>query len=310
MRVLIRPFSTTINRLRDVMSTPHITRHSSSMSISRALKIARIPLILAAVVYLGAAAYMGIFQRDFLYRTAPGWIAPETQGIPNAEAITLSAPAGPAGEAARLSGWWVPPRNAEAPVFLYFHGNANGLDRRARRFRLMTANGAGLLAMSYRGYGGSEGKPSEAVLHADAAFIFTELGKKVAPERIVLFGESLGSGVALHLARTAKPKAVILDSPYLSILARGQASYPWLPVSWLLVDTFRSDHWIGAANAPVLIIHGSADSVVPPGDSERLAALGRQGRVIRKLYPGEPHVVPYDRGPDVDIAAFLANLLH
>lgn len=261
---------------------------------------------LFAAGYVAAAVYMAINQRAFLYRVAPAWIAPETQGIPRAEAFRLAnSPASAPGEPT-LAGWWVPPTRDDAPVFLYFHGNANGLDRRAKRFGLLTADGSGLLAMSYRGYGGSEGNPTEAALHADAERIHAALAAKVAPERIVIFGESLGSGVALNLARKAKARALILDSPYVSILSRGQASYPWLPVSWLLTDTFRSDLWIAEAKIPTLIIHGTADVTIPVEESAALATRAKNGNVTRKIYPGEPHVVPLDKGPLPDILAFLA----
>ena len=266
-------------------------------------RLACISLMLIAMLYLAAAAYMGINQRSFLYRVAPDWIAPETQGIPRSEAYQLTMPDG-----VTLRGWRIPPTRPDALTYLYFHGNARGLDRRAGRFRLMTADGSGLVALSYRGYGGSEGTPNEAALHADAAAIYAEVTKTVPPERIVIFGESLGSGVATNLARKVQAKAVILDSPYQSVLARAQAEYPWLPVPLILMDTFRSDLWIGEAKAPVFIMHGSADRTIPPDDSEKLARFARPGTAVRKLYPDLPHVVPYDKGPDRDIPAFLMAL--
>lgn len=275
----------------------------SRLPLSRALRIARIPLLLALLAYLGAAGYMATYQRSFLYKVAPAWIAPESQNIPRAEAYRLAMADG-----VTLAGWRVPPAREDALTYLYFHGNANGLDRRAGRFRLMTADGSGLIALSYRGYGGSGGTPSEAALHADAAAIYAELVRTVPPERIVIFGESLGTGVALGLARKVPAKAVILDSPYRSVLARGQAEYPWLPVPLLLSDTFRSDQWIGEVKAPIFIMHGTDDRTIPPEDSETLARFGKPGAVTRKLYPGQPHVVPYDKGPDRDIPAFLAGL--
>lgn len=284
------------------MSTTR-TASSSSLPLSRALRIARIPLALAAILYLAATAYMGIYQRSFLYKTAPGWVSPESEGIPRGLRYDLKAADG-----TMLTGWRVVPTRANAITYLYFHGNANGLQRRSGRFKLMTADGSGLVAMSYRGYGSSEGTPSEARLHADAEAIYTEIIRSVPPEQIVIFGESLGTGVALNLARKAKAKAIILDSPYLSILARAQAEYPWLPVSLILNDTFRSDQWIGGVKSPILIVHGTADRLIPLTDSESLAALGKPGNVTRKLYPGEPHVVPYDKGPDVDIPAFLTAI--
>jgi hypothetical protein len=257
-----------------------------------------------ATIYAAAATFMGLFQRSFLYHPAPAFIDPVSQGLAGAERATLEARDG-----TRLSGWWIAPKDPAKPVFLYFHGNADGLDRRAKRFRLMSADGSGILAMSYRGYGGSEGSPSEAALHADARAIYDDLARRVPSDRIVLFGESLGTGVAVELARQVKAKAVILDSPYFSVLRRAEASYPWLPVEWLLVDEFRSDLRMPEVDEPVLILHGAADDLIPPGDSADLAARGQAGKVKRILYPGEPHVVPYDRGPDRDVPAFLAGLM-
>ncbi len=274
-----------------------------NLPLPRALRIVRWPLALAAVLYLSAATYMAVNQRAFLYRVAPVWIEPEGQNIPRAEAYALTMSDG-----VTLRGWRVPATGPEAITFLYFHGNANGLDRRAGRFRLMTADGSGLVALSYRGYGGSGGTPTETSLLSDATAIYAELKKTVPESRIVIFGESLGSGVALDLAQRVQAKAVILDSPYFSVLARGQESYPWLPVSLLLVDQFRSDLKIGTVSSPVFIMHGTADRTIPYTDSEKLAALGRPGNVTRKIYPGEPHVVPYDKGPNVDIPAFLGRI--
>lgn len=265
--------------------------------------MARWPLALVAILYLAAAGYMAANQRGFLYKVAPTWIAPETQDIPRAESYALTMADG-----VTLRGWRVPAAREDALTYIYFHGNAKGLDDRAKRFRLMTADGSGLVALSYRGYGGSGGAPSEATLLSDARMIYAELTKSIPESRIVLFGESLGSGIVLDLARQVNARAVILDSPYLSVLARGQESYPWLPVSLLLVDQFRSDLKIAAVPSPIFIMHGAADRTIPPTDSEKLAALGRPGNVTRKLYPGEPHVVPYDRGPNIDIPAFLSRI--
>lgn len=271
------------------------------LPLSRALRTARIPLLLAAIVYLAAMAYMGIHQRSFLYKIAPGWIEPRDHGLLRAERYETRAPDG-----TRLFGWWIPPQDEAKPVYLYFHGNSHGLDHRATRFRLMTADGSGLLAVSYRGYGGSEGRPSEVALHGDARHIYDDLTARHPAKRIVLFGESLGSGVAIELARTVPARAVILDSPYYSVLHRGQAEYPWLPVSWLLVDQFRSDMKIAEVRVPILIIHGAEDRLIPASDSEKLMKRGG-GNIRRIVYSGIRHVVPYDQGPHRDVPAFLAS---
>lgn len=258
---------------------------------------------LCLAVYVCVAVFMGVFQRRFLYIQSPAYVSPLTHVLPRAERAMLKAPDGTS-----LSGWWIPPADANKRVYLYFHGNADGLDRRAKRFALMSADGSGVLAMSYRGYGGSGGEPTEILLHADALAIYRDLIKRVAAEQIVAFGESLGTGIAIELARHVNVKAIILDSPYFSVLRRAQANFPWLPVKWLLVDTFRSDRRIGDVQAPILILHGSADRLIPPSDSDELARLAKSGQVRRIVYPGLSHVIAYDRGPDRDVPAFLAGL--
>ncbi|CAN1534834.1 COG1073 Hydrolases of the alpha/beta superfamily [Rhabdaerophilaceae bacterium] len=266
-------------------------------------RILRLLLGLSIAAYLGAAIFMTVYQRNLLYHPAPDWQSPADHGLPNAARQQISASDG-----TLLVGWWIAPKRDDAPVFLYFHGNADGMSRRAVRFGLMTADGSGLLAMSYRGYGGSAGAPSEAALHADALRIYAHLRETMPANRIVLFGESLGTGVALNLARHVEGKAVILDSPYFSVLHRAEAMYPWLPISRLLTDTYRSDLWIRSVNEPVLILHGSADDLIPLSDSQRLAAIGSPARIARKVYQGQPHVVPYNQGPSVDVPAWLATL--
>ena len=260
----------------------------------------------AVGLYLAIMAYMALMQRQFLYptKTAPAFEEPSDHDLPQADAVSRTMADGTV-----LRGWWIAPKDDGAPVYLYFHGNADGLSKRNTRFAYMTEKGAGLLAQSYRGYSGSGGAPNEAALHSDAAALYDELTKTYSPNRVILFGESLGTGVALELASHRPVAGVILDSPYLSILKRAGATYPWLPVSWLLSDTFRSDQWIGAVSAPILILHGTADDLIPPSDSEALAALGKTGHVTRKLYAGQPHVVPLDKGPMPDIERFVADAL-
>jgi fermentation-respiration switch protein FrsA (DUF1100 family) len=163
--------------------------------------------MLAIAVYLAIAAFMWAFQRSFLYVAAAGYIDPASHGLAEARRIDLAADDG-----TQLVGWQIAAKRADAPVFLYFHGNADGLDRRASRFGYLASDGSGVIALSYRGYGGSGGQPSEAALHSDAMRAYRHLRESVPAGRIVLFGESLGTGVALNLARQVEVAGVILDS--------------------------------------------------------------------------------------------------
>lgn len=260
-------------------------------------------LVIAVALYGAAAFYMWHQQRAFLYRLAPTFIPAQNQLIPRGEDVTHTAKDGIV-----LRGWRIPATRPEAVTYLYFHGNADGLNARTDRFKLMSANGDGVLAFAYRGYGGSGGLPTEAALMSDAEEFLTRLTAEVGENNIVIFGESLGSGIALAIARNRTPKAIVLDSPYLSVLHRAQSSYPWLPVSRLLEDTFRSDLFIKDVKQPILMLHGTLDWVIPASDSEKLAELATPGQVTRRLYPGEAHVVPYEAGPMRDVPAFLSGL--
>lgn len=254
--------------------------------------------------YGAAAAYMTLAQRSFLYHPAPAWLEPRDYGLPNADAIMQTMRDG-----VTLRGWRIKPTRNDRPVYLYFHGNADGLNERATRFAYLTSDGAGVVAFSYRGYGGSGGAPTETLLHSDAREIYDALIKTDPAARIIFFGESLGTGVALELATHVKPAGIILDSPYFSVVERAHASYPWLPVPLLLQDQFRSDLFIRDVDAPILILHGTQDDLIPLTDSERLAALAKPSQVIRKLYEAQPHVVPLNKGPMPDILEFVARSL-
>ena len=260
--------------------------------------------VILIACYCAAALYMTLAQRSFVYHTAPAWLEPRDYGLQQADAVSQTMQDG-----VTLRGWGIKPTRDDAPVYLYFHGNADGLNERATRFGYLASTGAGVIAFSYRGYGGSGGAPTEALLHSDAREIYDALIKTYPENRIILFGESLGTGVALELATHVNPAGIILDSPYFSVVARAHASYPWLPVSLLLQDQFRSDIFIKKVNAPILILHGTKDELIPLSDSEALAALAQPNQVKRKLYSGQPHVVPLDKGPMPDILDFVKTVL-
>src|SRR6185295_7513452 len=151
-------------------------------------------IILAILAYGGVLALMYIFQRSLMYFPDPARTPPAAAGLPQAEEIALTS-----GDGERLVAWHVPPQGTK-PVVIYFHGNAGALNLRAGRFRWVTADGIGLLGLSYRGYGGSTGKPTEAGMLLDAIAAYDFAAARYSPGRIVPWGESLGTGVAIALA--------------------------------------------------------------------------------------------------------------
>lgn len=257
-------------------------------------------LIAASVVaYALIIAGIAFFQRALLYFPDTRHLTPAEAGLPQAQEKAVRTEDGET-----LVAWWIAPRREDALVYLYFNGNGGNLAGRAQRFRELTREGSGLMVIDYRGYGGSTGSPSETGLHRDAAAAYADLTRSIEPSRIVLFGESLGSGVALKLAANASVRAIVLDSAYYSVLERATEIYWWLPVRLLLIDTFRSDLWISDVKAPVLILHGGRDDLTPPEGAERLSRLARVPTKFRR-YSEAGHVSVFRYGAADDIARFL-----
>jgi fermentation-respiration switch protein FrsA (DUF1100 family) len=256
-------------------------------------------LLVVIVGYGGLMALAYVFQRALMYFPDTRRTPPTAAGFAQAEEVVLTSSDGE-----KLIAWHVAPRG-ERPVVLYFHGNAGALDLRAGRFRALVADGTGLLALSYRGYGGSSGRPSEAGLIRDALAAYDFAAARYATQRLVLWGESLGTAVAIALATDHKVGGLILDAPFTSAADVGAAVYPFVPVRWLIKDSFHSDRRIAQVRAPILVLHGERDRVVPIRFGERLYALASEPkRMVR--FPTGSHVDLDDHGAIEAVKAFLA----
>jgi fermentation-respiration switch protein FrsA (DUF1100 family) len=251
--------------------------------------------------YVAVLVAMLVFQRSLMYFPSPRRLDPSAEGFPAARVIEFTSADG-----VRLLAWYVPAQVGK-PLVLYFQGNADGLDARVNRFRKLTDDGTGLLALNYRGYGGSGGSPSEKGLIADANAAYDFAVKDVSPSRIVAFGESLGTGVAVALASEREVGGVILDAPFTSTADVGAAVYWFAPVRLFMFDQFHSDRRIGKVHAPLLILHGEQDRVVPISFGEKLFALANEPKRMQR-FPLGGHVNLDDHGAMPVIKEFLAGL--
>ena len=228
-------------------------------------------LAIALVSYVGAVALLYVFQRDLLYlNRRPVHTTPLAAGLPAAEEVVLTAADGE-----KVITWHVPPQSGRSVVLL-FHGAGDVLARRAGRFQALTADGTGLVALSYRGYGGSTGLPSEPGVLLDAAAAYEFAAARYAPERIVLWGISLGTGAAVAIAAERPIGKLILEASYTSTVDVAASFMPLVPVRTLMKDQFRSDERIGRVTAPLLMLHGERDRTVSVRFGERLFALARE----------------------------------
>ncbi len=186
---------------------------------------------------------------------------------------------------------WVSPARANFPTIIYFTGNAGNLSHRASEFKLWVEHGFGLVALSYRGYGKSQGNPTEEGLYDDArtAIAYAQNSLKTPDHQIVLYGESLGTGVAIQMATEFSLGALILEAPYTSTADRGAELYPYLPVRLIMKDQFRSSEKIGQVKTPVQIFHGEKDTIIPVEHGRALFALANEPKEAH-FYPNIGHV--------------------
>lgn len=252
---------------------------------------AKTMLISLAVLALGAAgvaAFLLANEGRFIYFPEARYAAsPQDYQLP-AEPLEIAS-----GGGVRLRGWWI--RGSGGPVLVYYHGNAGNVSHRLERARLLIENlGVDVVLVDYRGYGASTGRPSEAGLYADGAAIYDAVRHRgVLPEKIVLFGESLGSAVAVETALSRPCRALILEAPFLSIPAMARAIYPFLP-GFVVRMRFDNGSKAPRLTVPKLIALAERDDVVPPAQTRKLfelAAPPKELYVIRGARHNDTYAV-------------------
>jgi len=248
-----------------------------------ALAILKWFLIVAATLYLCGLAVLFFKQREMLFPIPPvGRTAPAAAGLPEAEEHVLTTADGE-----KVIIWHVPAKPGR-PVVLFFPGNGDFLAGRVARFKGITADGTGLVALSYRGYAGSSGYPSEQGLLMDAEVAYAFTFARYGAEQIVVWGFSLGTGVAVAIAADHPVGRLILEAPYTSTADVAGQAFRFVPISLLMRDQFHSDRRIAGVTAPLLILHGTADPVIPISFGERLFGLAHEPKQFVRL-PGGGH---------------------
>jgi uncharacterized protein len=238
-------------------------------------------LLFVAIVYVGGLAALFFAQRSFIFPIPQTVRAtPDAAGFPEAEEHFLTTADGE-----KVIVWHVPAKPGHA-VVIYFPGNGDYLAGCVSRFRDITSDGTGLVALSYRGYAGSSGQPSEQGLLQDAAATYAFTAARYKADRIVIWGFSLGTGVAAALAADHPVGKLILEAPYTSIVDVAASLYPIVPVRWLMRDRFHSDERIARVSAPLLIMHGAQDPVIPITMGERLFALAHEPKQFVRFAEG------------------------
>ena len=260
--------------------------------------------ILATVAILYVIATLALYfgQRRLMYVPDRTRVLPSTVGLTSVEEHIVTAPDG-----AKIVTWRTPLQPGQKTI-LYFHGNGGMLANRAGRINALQQSGLGVVMMSYRGYSGSTGAPTEASNTADARLIYDLLLKDgLTPNDIVVYGESLGTGVTTRLTSEVEVAGVILDSPFTSVVDRAAELYPYFWVRPFIADEYPVATLIDRINAPLLVLHGANDQVIPVRMGEAVFAAAREPKTL-KIFPEGNHSDLFDHGALKDILTFVGKL--
>ena len=254
------------------------------------------------VVYavICVVAYFG--NRRFMYFPDPVRTVPAEAGLDCIEEVEIATTDG-----VTLVAWHAPAK-AHKPTILYFHGNGANAASRASKIHTILESGFGVFYLNNRGYGGSGGKPTEENNVADAIAAYDHLTKLGASaDKIVAYGESLGSGQAVRLATKRTVAAVVLEAPLTSTVDVARAAYFWLPLDLLITDKYDNEHNIRSVTAPVLVLHGAQDAVIPVEMGWQVYRAANDPKRI-KVFPQGTHSDLFEHGAWKTVQGFLASL--
>jgi uncharacterized protein len=261
--------------------------------------------LVAAGCVLALLALIWLGQRRLMYFPHATVPPPSAVGLADAEPVTFTTL-----DEVQLHGWFVPATRLPArATMLVCNGNAGNRAYRAELARAFRPQGVSLLLFDYRGYGGSTGSPHERglALDARAARRYLLSRSDVDAARLVYFGESLGAAVAVELAAEHPPAALVLRSPFTSMADVGNHHYPILPVRLLLRDRYAVIDTIAHVRAPLLVIAGAADTIVPPAQSRRVHDAARSPRTFVVIEGADHNDAALASGPIV-VAATMRML--
>jgi len=258
-------------------------------------------IAIAAALYVAFVVLLYMMERTFLYPASSYRTTAVEAGLAAFQDLTLATSDGE-----RLVAWWKAPEPGRA-VLVYFHGNGGSLWNRRFRARLLAEDGRGLLMVSYRGYSGSTGGPTESGLREDARAAYAWATQRVEAKQLVLYGESLGSGVAVRLASERPVGGVILEAPFTSTADIAKLTYWFVPVDLLMRDQFRSIDLIDTIKAPLLVLHGERDGLIPIRLGQKLFEAAQEPKRFVRL-PGVSHVDVLEGGGLAPVRAFLSEV--
>ena len=256
---------------------------------------------LLILIYFAITVVVYFFQRKLLYHP----FSPQITGkglIHNFETINFKT-----SDNFELKGWFHL-KNSNKKTILFLHGNAGNLDNRIDKLNSLGSMDINFLIISWRGYSGNPGNPSEAGLYKDVLGGIKWLNEKgISNDQIILYGESLGTAIATEVGQNENFAGIILEAPFTSMVDMGQKIYPIFPVKFLLKDKYESENKIKNLKSPLLVLHGRKDKIVPFYMGEKIFEMANNPK-FKYFTDLDDHMMDFDDKLINEIDSFIRNL--
>ena len=259
-------------------------------------------ILIIFFIYFLVLVFLYFYQRNLLYHPNENNYS-EDKILVDIENVRIKT-----SDNIELLGWYHEKNLKDSKTLIFFHGNAGSLENRIHKlnhFRDMNIN---FLIIAWRGFSGNNGNPSEQGLYEDGKSAIDWLIKKgVSEKNLILYGESLGTGVATHLAQNKNFAGVILETPFTSMIDAAKKFYPYIPVKLLLKDKFENYKKIKNINSPILIMHGEVDQLVPFSMGKKIYEIANEPK-YSYFTKYDNHMMEYDENLVLALKSFFKSL--
>ena len=259
-----------------------------------------ISLLLGLITYLIVLTYIYLFQRNLLYHPSDNSYQRDEINFDYKEIFIQNK------KGIKLKAWLHEKDLVNKKTIIFFHGNAGNLRNRNYKLNELSKFDVNFLIVAYRGFSGNQGKPSEQGLYEDARSTLNWLKiKGVKEKNIILYGESLGTAVAIETAQKKKLAGIILESPFTSMVELAQKYYPVLPVKYLLKDKYETIKKLPNISSPLLVLHGRLDAIVPFAMGKKLFEQANEPK-FKYFIDNDDHMMRYDKNLLDEIKKFIS----
>jgi uncharacterized protein len=253
-------------------------------------------------LYFFVLVFLYFYQRNLLYHPNENNYS-EDKILVDIKKVRIQTP-----DDIKLLGWYHEKNLKDFKTLVYFHGNAGSLENRIHKLNHFKNMNINFLIIAWRGFSGNIGKPSEQGLYVDGKSAIDWLIKKGIDEKdLVLFGESLGTGVAVDLAQNKRYAGIILETPFTSMVDAAKIFYPYIPVDLLLKDKFENHKKVKNINSPILVMHGEVDQIVPFSMGKKIFEMANEPK-YSYFTKYDNHMMEYDEKLVLTLKSFLKSL--